>query len=146
MKKIALLSILAILPAFSQQPKFDLADVHASPTAYWFAEYNGGLIRDGIYINREATVLNLIRTAYGVTEDAIAGGPSWLKSDLFDIVAKVPAGTTPATANLMLQALLTERFGLVIQKEMSPRPEYVLSIGKGGSKLKRAAASEDSGC
>ena len=146
MKKIALLSFLAIIPAFAQQPKFDLADVHASSTAYWFAEYNGGLIRDGIYINRDATILNLIRTAYGVTEDVIAGGPSWLKSDLFDVVAKVPEGTTPATANLMLQRLLSERFGLVIQKETSPRPEYVLSVGKGGSKLKRAAVSEDSGC
>ena len=146
MNKITFLSLLAIIPAFSQQPKFDLADVHASSTAYWFAEYNGGLIRDGIYINRDATVLNLIRTAYGVTEDVIAGGPSWLKSDLFDIIAKVPEGTTPATANLMLQGLLGERFGLVIQKEVSPRPEYVLSVGKGGSKLKRAAVSEDSGC
>ena len=146
MNKIVLLSFLAIIPAFAQQAKFDLADVHASSTTYWFAENNGGLIRDGIYINRDATVLNLIRAAYGVTEDVIAGGPSWLKSDLFDVVAKVPAGTTPATANLMLQALLAERFGLVIQKETSPRPAYVLSVGKGGSKLKRAAASGDAGC
>ncbi len=146
MNKIALLSFLTIIPAFAQQPKFDLADVHVSSTAYWFAEYNGGLIRDGIYINRDATVLNLIRTAYGVTVDVIAGGPNCMKSDLFDIVAKVPQGTTPATANLMLQALLSERFRLVIQREMSPRPAYVLSVGKGGSKLKRAAASADSGC
>lgn len=146
MKKIAFLSFLAIIPGFAQQPKFDLADVHASSTAYWFADNNGGLIRDGIYINRDATVLNLIRAAYGVTEDVIAGGPNWLKSDLFDVIAKVPEGTTPATANLMLRGLLSERFGLVIQKEMSPRSEYVLSVGKGGSKLKRAAASEDSGC
>jgi len=146
MKKIALLSILAIIPGFAQQPKFDLADVHASTTAYWFAQNNGGLIRDGVYINRDATLLNLIQAAYGVTEDVVAGGPSWLKSDFFDVVAKVPEGTTPATANLMLQALLAERFGLVIQKEMSPRPEYVLSVGKSGSKLKRAAVSEDSGC
>ena len=146
MKKIALLSFLALIPAFAQQPKFDLADVHASSTTYWFAQNNGGLIRDGIYINRDATLLNLIRVSYGVTEDVIAGGPSWLKSDLFDVIAKVPEGTTPATANLMLQALLSERFGLVIQKEMSPRPEYVLSVAKSGSKLKRAAASADSGC
>ena len=146
MKKIALLGFLAILPSFSQQPKFDLADVHASSTAYWFAQNNGGMIRDGVYINRDATVLNLIQAAYGVTEDVIAGGPSWLKSDLFDVIAKVPDGTTPATANLMLQALLSERFGLVIQKEMIPRAEYVLSVGKGGSKLKRAAVSADSGC
>ena len=85
MRKIALLSFLAIIPGFAQQPKFDLADVHVSSTTYWFAENNGGMIRDGIYINRDANMLKLIRAAYGVTEDVIAGGPSWLKSDLFDV-------------------------------------------------------------
>ena len=48
--------------------------------------------------------------AYGVSEDDVAGGPGWLSSDLFDVIAKVPDGTTPATANLMLQTLLAERF------------------------------------
>ena len=46
MKKIALLSFLAIIPAFAQQPKFDLADVHVSTTPRWFAvnyaQNNGG--------------------------------------------------------------------------------------------------------
>jgi hypothetical protein len=50
MKKILLLSVLAIVPALAQQPKFDLADVHIS-TAYWFAQNSGGLIRDGLYIS-----------------------------------------------------------------------------------------------
>ena len=143
MKKIALLSFLAIMPAFAQQPKFDLADVHVSPTAPGFAQNFGGVLREGRYVNRDATMLNLIEAAYGVSEDAIAGGPSWLNSDLFDVIAKVPDGTTPATANLMLQALLADRFGLVIRKETRPVPRYVLSVGKGGSKLK--PGSGDSG-
>ena len=75
-------------------------------------------------------------------EDDIAGGPTWVDTDLFDVVAKVPNGTTPATANLMLQTLLADRFGLVIRKETHPVPRYVLSVGKDGSKLKTAAGSE----
>src|SRR4051812_21430781 len=106
MKRIASLSSLAILlsnlPAVAQQPKFELADVHVSKTAFWFAQNTGGVIREGRYINRDATMLNLIEAAYGVTDDAIAGGPSWLSSDLYDVIAKVPEGTTPAAANLML--------------------------------------------
>jgi uncharacterized protein (TIGR03435 family) len=58
----------------------------------------------------------------------------------------VPEGTTRATANLMLQSLLAERFALVLQKETHSTPRYVLSVGKGGSKLKRAAVAGDSGC
>src|SRR5215469_9419720 len=95
----------------AQQPKFDLADVHASPTKYWFAQNTSGvarqaILRDGLYIYRDATVLGLIQAAYGLPEDAVSGGPAWLKSDVFDVVAKVPEGMNLQTANLMLQPLL----------------------------------------
>jgi len=127
------------------QPKFVIADVHVSKTAPGFVQNFGGVLREGLYINRDATMLSLIESAYGVSEDAIAGGPGWVGSDLFDVVAKVPDGTTAATAKLMLQDLLAERFGLVVHNEERPVPRYVLSIGK-GSKLKPAGASGDAGC
>jgi uncharacterized protein (TIGR03435 family) len=146
MKQIAFVSFLAIIPAFPQQPKFDLADIHASTAQTWPVQNSGGTLRDGLYINRAATKLHLIQAAYGVKEEDVVGGPSWLKSDVFDVIAKVPEGTTLATANLMLQALLADRFGLVIHRDTRPVPRYVLSIGKDGSKLKRAAESSDSGC
>src|SRR5580658_27923 len=157
MKKTAMLVPLALLPVWAQQPaaqqpRFELADVHVSPTAFWFAQNtNGqirpGLISDGLYIYRDATVLSLIQAAYGVPEDMVSGGPSWLKSDLFDVVAKVPEGTTPANLKLMLQSLLADRFALVVQTESQTSPRYVLAVGKGRSKLKRAAAAGgDPGC
>jgi uncharacterized protein (TIGR03435 family) len=162
MKKAAILVPLALLPVLAQQPnaqqaaapqpRFELADVHVSPTAFWFAQNtNGqirpGLISDGLYIYRDATLLSLIQAAYGVTEDMVSGGPSWLKSDLFDVVAKVPEGTTPANLKLMLQSLLADRFAMVVQTESRPAPRYVLAVGKGKSKLKRAAAAGgDPGC
>ncbi len=147
MNKTALLSLLALYPALGQQqPKFDLADVRVSKTAPGFVQSFGGVLHNGRYVNREATMLQLIAAAYGVPEDVISGGPGWISSDLFDIVAKVPEGTTHANANLMLQSLLADRFGLVIQKGTNPVPRYVLSVAKGGSKLKAAAGADDSGC
>src|SRR5215831_4754347 len=130
MKKIALLTLLTTAPAFAQQPKFEVADVHVSKTAHGFAQNFGGVLRAGRYVNRDATMLNLIQAAYGVSEDNIAGGPGWVSSELFDIVAKVPDGTNMAKANLMLQSLLADRFGLVVKNETRPVPRYVLSIGK----------------
>jgi uncharacterized protein (TIGR03435 family) len=127
------------------QPKFGIADVHVSTTAPGFAQNFGGVVREGLYIDRDATMLNLIEAAYGVSEDAISGGPGWVASDLFDVVAKVPDGTTAATANLMLQGLLAERFGLVVHNGMNPVPRYVLSVGK-GSKMKPSDGTGDSGC
>jgi uncharacterized protein (TIGR03435 family) len=144
--QVALLSLLTIAYALAQQPKFEMADVHVSPTAHTFAQNFGGVLRAGKYVNRDATMLNLIEAAYGVSEDSIAGGPGWLNSDLFDVIAKVPDGTTPATAKLMLQALLADRFKLVVHNETRPVPRYVLSVGKGGSKLKTASGSGNPGC
>ena len=146
MKKSACFGLLTILCAFAQQPKFEVADVHVSSTARGFAQNFGGVLRAGRYINRDATMLELIGAAYDIKEDSVSGGAGWLNSDLFDVIAKIPDGTTPATAKLMLQALLKERFGLVINNGTSPVPRFVLTVGKGGSKLKTAAGSGDPGC
>jgi uncharacterized protein (TIGR03435 family) len=91
-------------------------------------------------------MLNLIEEAYGVTADGVAGGPNWVSSDLFDVIAKVPEDATPAQVTEMLQALLAERFRLVIAKDTHPVPRYVLSVGPGGSKLRRTSGPGDSGC
>jgi uncharacterized protein (TIGR03435 family) len=127
------------------QPKFEIADVHASSTTRGFAQNFGGVIREGFYINRDVTMLGLIQSAYGVSEDTIAGGPGWVGADLFDVIAKVPVGTTKADANLMLRGLLAERFGLVVRNENRPVPRYVLMVGS-GSKLKPANESGNPGC
>ncbi len=144
MQKLGSLAFLAI-PAVFAQSKFDIADVHTSPTARTFAQNFGGVLRDGRYVNRDATMLELIEAAYSVPEEDISGGPGWVNADLFDVVAKVPDGTTAAQAKLMLQTLLTDRFQLVVKKVTRPVPRYVLTIGK-GSKLKASGGGEGSGC
>ena len=148
MKKTALVVLLAVAPVFAQQaqPKFDAADVHVSPTAKGFGQNFGGVLREGHYVNRDATMLNLISAAYGVAEDNVAGGPGWLSLDLFDVVAKLPDSTTPATANLMLQSLLAERFGLVVAKGTRPIPRYVMTVAKDGAKLKSASGTGNPAC
>ena len=56
MKKIAVVSLLTIVPFFAQQTKFEIADVHASTTAQGFAQNFGGILREGRYVNRDATM------------------------------------------------------------------------------------------
>ena len=141
-----LLAALAIVPASAQSLNFTIADVHVSQTARAFAQNFGGVLREGRYVNRDATMLNLIVAAYGVSEDNVAGGPGWITSDLFDVVARVPDGTTPATANLMLQNLLADRFHLVVRHDTRPVPRYVLSVAKSGPKLQSASGTDRPGC
>ncbi len=147
MKHAILLALLTAVVAFpQQQPKFEAAGIYLSKTAPGFVDNRGGVLRDGRYIDRDATLLDLIEAAYGVSEDAISGGPGWVGLDVFDIVAKVSEGTTAATANLMLRHLLEDRFGLVIRQGTRPLLRYVLTVAKGKSKLKTARGSDNAGC
>jgi uncharacterized protein (TIGR03435 family) len=147
MRNAVLLTLLAAAAGFSQQqPKFEIADVQVSTTVHGFARNVGGVLREGRYTNRDATMLQLIEAAWGVPEDTISGGPSWVSLDQFNVVAKVPNGTKPAVAGLMLQNLLADRFGLVVHQGAHPVPRYVLTLLKNGHKLKTADGTGDSGC
>ena len=65
----------------------------------------GGVLRGGRYDLRNATMLDLIATAYSITDsDLVVGGPAWLERQRFDIAAKAPQETSPAAVRLMLQA------------------------------------------
>ena len=79
----------------------------------------GGAVRGGRYTLQNATMLDLIRTAYDTEDDRISGGPKWLEADHFDIIAKAPAGTQRDKIGLMLQSLLAERFRLTLHTDLS---------------------------
>jgi uncharacterized protein (TIGR03435 family) len=145
-------SLLALIccAAFSQSSdtptKFELADVHVSIKGTGIQFFNGGLLRSGRYLAKNATMLDLISAAYGVEDEKVQGGPSWLEKDQFDVIAKTAKSTTPDTVKPMLQALLADRFKLVVHNDTKPMPIFALTVGKGKHKLKEAASATDSGC
>ncbi len=104
-----------------------------------------GAVRGGRYEVKTATMVDLIRLAYGYDNDKILGGPNWLEMDRFDVIAKVPPRSNPETQKQMLQALLEERFKLVVHKEDKPLPTYALVQGK-KHQLKESTGSESAGC
>ena len=127
-------------------PTFEIADVHVSPHTL-IPNMRGGVLRAGRYEVLTATMVDLIRTAYGVDADKVLSGPSWLESDRFDVIAKAPPSTSPELAKRMLEALLADRFKLVVHKDSHSLPGFALTVGKGGApKLKAAEDSGDTGC
>src|SRR5437016_2948213 len=103
-------------------PKFEAADVHVSAKTPTGATGNNqfartGPVRGGRYEVKTATMVDLIRIAYGFDADKILGGPNWLEMDRFDVIGKVPADSTPETQKLMLQSALEDRFKLVLHKD-----------------------------
>ena len=101
----ALLSVLAFGQSPQTKPAFEMADIHVSPPAR-NQFLRRPVIRRGRYEIRFATMVDLIRTAYGVEAERVLGGPTWLENDTFDVIAKLPEGSTVDTAKPMLKGLL----------------------------------------
>lgn len=84
----------------------------------------------------------LIMLAYDIRPYQLSGGPSWLDSEHYDIVA-TPGGEHGKepdrdTMKLMVRKLLADRFQLVVHKDSKEAPIYALVVGKSGPKLKPA--------
>jgi uncharacterized protein (TIGR03435 family) len=68
-------------------------------------------------------------------------GPDWLSTERFDIAATMPPSTTQAQFRLMLQSLLADRFHLTYHRETREVPVYLLTVAKGGPKLKPSGSA-----
>ena len=102
------------------------------------------------------TVVNLqlrelITFAYQIQRFQLEGGPDWIASDRFDILAR-PERAVPSTGaffdgqdpmRMMLRTLLADRFKLVMHKETKELPIFELVLarqdGKLGPQLRPAA-------
>lgn len=93
----------------------------------------------------KVTLRFLIKEAYGVEDDEISEVPSWIKSETYDIEAKIDGADiaelrklTEGQWRLMFQALLADRFKLKVHRETKEIPVYELVIAKNGSTLQEA--------
>jgi uncharacterized protein (TIGR03435 family) len=82
-----------------------------------------------------ATLKTLLTIAYDVKAYQV-NGPAWIDTERYDIIAKVPEGTTKEQVAVMWQNLLKERFGMVVHHESKEFQVSELVVAKGGSKLK----------
>jgi uncharacterized protein (TIGR03435 family) len=81
---------------------------------------------------------NLVTMAYGIAHYLLSG-LTIADSERFEIVAKLPEGTTKDQVKLMWQKLLAERFKLTVHRENKEIPGYELVVAKGGLKVKESA-------
>ena len=127
----------------AEKPEFLVADVHSSSRTTQ-PVVRGPFYTLGRYELRFATMLDLIRIAYNVDPERVAGGPSWLELDRFDLFAKTPETFSAETRRLMLQSLLAERFKLAVHNDSRPIAAYGLTAKN--PHLKEASGEGESGC
>lgn len=103
---------------------------------------SGSRSRPGSMEMSNTTLNTLVRSAYGLNEFQLAGGPKWASSARFNVVAKFPADATRDQISLMMQAMLADRFKLEFHRETRTLQEYALVVAKGGPKLKEATEED----
>lgn len=125
-------------------PSFEVASVKVRPTGGGEGGRGGGGVRRDAIAPSPAgvTMTNvplkaIIQWAYHL-QAAQVSGPGWLDSDRFDINAKSAGPVPPERLRQMTQALLAQRFKLVFHKETKEMPAYVVTVAKGGHKLKQS--------
>jgi uncharacterized protein (TIGR03435 family) len=87
------------------------------------------------FLATNAPLPTLIRMAYGVESFQIGGGPDWLSSKRYDVVAKFnnPNGEVRSKVvmdqrRLILQVLLADQFKLILHHENRSAPVYALTV------------------
>jgi uncharacterized protein (TIGR03435 family) len=139
---VLMLTVTVIHAQGQSKPAFDVASVKRST-----GDGTAGGVRpqpDGITAT-DASLLLLLRVAYNVQDYQIVG-PDWLAQDRYDIVARasVPVAGQQVLQQ-MLQALLADRFNLVVRREQQPRPLYALLVSETGSRLRRSEGGSGGG-
>jgi len=83
----------------------------------------------------------LIAYAYDVREFQVSGGPAWIGSEEYNIVAKPQGEATNERILAMARSLLAERFNLTLHHESKEMPVLALTVAKGGAKLHPSEAA-----
>jgi uncharacterized protein (TIGR03435 family) len=135
-------------PSAASGRKFEVVSIRENP-AKEFAP--GGPTPDGYRLTDMPLIL-LLWTAYvpqsrdfqTYSPENILGAPKWVMDKSYDIDARISDADRadwqdpkkqPVMLREMLQAMLADRFKLVVHREMKEMPVYNLVVAKGGPKF-----------
>jgi len=130
--------------AFAQTASYDIATIKFRKGPITFA--SGPFIQGRTVTATALTPRDLITYAYALRNEQLAGGPSWLGEDHYDILAKSEGegALQLAQSRQMMQSLLADRFQLQLHREKRDVAMYALVVAKNGPKL--TPATETTRC
>lgn len=125
----------------SQQPTFEVAAIRSAslptPQTIQSGQFRTGSKISGSNLDFEfVTLADLVPYAYRVKSFQVAA-PDWTRQSRWNIVAKLPEGSSRDQAPEMMQALLIERFKLSLHRENRQQPVYELVVAKEATTLQR---------
>ena len=134
-------NLLAQVSAPAESPKFEVASVR--PNTSGDNKQMLQILPGGRYNGINIPPRLLIMNSYGLQPQQLVGAPDWISSERFDIVAKaegelgppVSRDGTPSKLQLMIRALLEERFKLKVHREPREVPIYTLVLARPDGRL-----------
>ena len=136
------------LPVAGTLPAFEEASIRPNITEGRGGR--GGQFQPTRWVSQNVTLKTIMKntfarqgvggpnTALPLLDSQVIGGPDWLETDKFDIVATTPASTQPTPppqSRQMALRLLLERFKLKAHWETRELPVYVLSKARADGSL-----------
>ena len=126
--------------------QFDVAAIHLHDSlphehnSIWSSPFDGNFNAENI------SVMTLIDWAFEMPDTRILNAPGWTRTTMFNIEAKADPAVDQQLHSLtsdmgrkekekMVQAMLADRFHLVVHTETRELPIYALLVAKGGPKL-----------
>ena len=150
---VGLLLVLVQLGLRGQGPAFEVASVKAGVPP----DVPTGIrpVSAGGQFHAVLTLHDLIQVAYGaplaLLPSQVAGGPAWVATERFDIVAKA-SGLANATSGgrdelrAMMRTLLADRFRLRVRRESRELPIFNLVLDRADGRLGPRLHVEDGQC
>jgi uncharacterized protein (TIGR03435 family) len=131
-------------PATPQKMSFEVASVKANKSGDASSAINNKA--GGRFEAVNARLRSLVLEAYHLQGFQLVNAPDWIGTARFDVMAKAEKEITYDEARPMLQALLAERFGLVVHKETRDLPIYALVVARADGKLGPQLTKADVDC
>lgn len=116
-------------------PRFEVISVKQNVSGSTASSMSGN--KGNRFTARNVPLRFLILNAYELRDNQLIGAPDWTRDKAYDVIGTFPAGTQPSPheMHLMLQQLLTDRFGLRLHHEEREFPAYDLVLARKDGRL-----------
>ena len=118
----AVASLAAQQPA---APRFEVASIRQNVSGAGSSSLN---FNGETFTTTNFPLVGLIQWAHEISAPQLVGGPDWVRSDRFDIVAKMAADAKRDQIALMLRTLLEDRFTLRVRHEKREMAIFELAL------------------
>jgi uncharacterized protein (TIGR03435 family) len=125
------------MSAQTSKPTFAVASVKKQPAQIPPSRPPSGTTQSttAAFRRLNATVVSLVRFAYGIMDFQVIGGPEWAREDLFEINARAGGPATSEQMQPMVQSLLEDRFKLVVRREQREMRTSALVLARDDGRL-----------